>query len=195
MPYPVVLASSSPYRRTLVDRLAIPYEWSPANIDETPLPGESPRQLARRLSLEKARALAPAYPDHLIIGSDQVAASADTLLGKPGNFETAARQLRLVSGKSVNFYTSVTLLNSKTATFNTYTDTTRVYFRQLTDGEIRTYLEKEQPYDCAGSFKVEGLGIALFKRIDNSDPTALVGLPLIKLTAMLRDTGVDILQE
>jgi MAF protein len=147
------------------------------------------------LSLEKAQALTSAYCSHLIIGSDQVAAAGDTLLGKPGNIERAARQLRLASNNRIKFYTSVTLLNSKTGEFKTQTDITTVHFRDLTDNEIRAYLETEQPYDCAGSFKVEGLGIALFKRIDNSDPTALIGLPLIRLTTMLGDMGVRILNK
>jgi len=193
MPQPVVLASSSVYRQALLDRLQIPYLCRSPNIDESPLPGENPQQLSLRLSREKAYALASTFPQHLIIGSDQVAAIDDKLLGKPETLTVAAQQLRLASGNQVSFYTSVTLLNAETSAVNSHTDITRVYFRKLTDNDIQRYLEAEQPYDCAGSFKVEGLGITLFERIENSDPTALIGLPLIRLAAMLRTMGVSIL--
>lgn len=192
MSKPVLLASSSPYRRELLGRLGIACRWLAPDLDETPAPGEHPEQLGRRLAEMKARALASSNPGHLIIGSDQVAALGGNILNKPGDFERAAIQLHASSGKTVTFFTSLALLNSTSGHCQIATDITRVHFRQLNESEIHNYLHKEQPYDCAGSFKIEGMGIALFDKVESDDPTALIGLPLIKLCAMLRAEGISV---
>lgn len=188
----IVLASSSKYRRMLLDRLHLEYSCKAPSINETPFESEAPEDLCRRLATEKAHALAADYSHHWIIGSDQVAALGPKLLGKPGNMENAIAQLRACSGHSVCFYTAVHLMDSATGNGQTAVDTTTVKFRQLTDREIETYLQTEKPFDCAGSFKVEGLGITLFDRVDSRDPTALTGLPLIALTTMLRNWGLSL---
>lgn len=187
----IVLASTSKYRQQLLQRLQLAFISDKAETDETPLPGESSLQLSQRLALDKAANLAAKYPDHLIIGSDQCASIEGEFLSKPGDFATAFAQLSRCSEQSVDFHTSVCLFNSKNNTQQIATDITRVQFRQLNSAEIRRYLEIEQPYDCAGSFKCEGLGISLFQSIDNRDPNALIGLPLIELSRMLREEGIN----
>jgi MAF protein len=189
---PLVLASSSPYRRALLERLGLPHECASPDIDESPRQGEPPEQLAMRLSEAKARALMPRYPAHWIIGSDQVAVLPDdTILGKPGNHQRATEQLKQSSGKSVIFLTGLCLLDSASGQAVTRCIPYRVDFRNLSTTEIDSYLAAEQPWDCAGSFKMEGLGIALFRKMDGSDPNSLTGLPLIALTDLLRDWGLN----
>ena len=193
MNQPLILASTSIYRSELLGRLQIPFEIAAPDIDETSLPGESAKQVAWRLSREKARAVAIHYPDALIIGSDQVALLGEQQLGKPLTHENAVRQLRTMRGQSVNFYTALTLLNARNDDIQTEMAKNCVSFRNFSDDEIESYLRKEQPYHCAGSAKSEGLGIALISRMEGDDPTALVGLPLILLVSMLKKQGVLIL--
>lgn len=188
----IILASSSVYRRALLDRLHLQYSCDAPNIDETALAGELPQTLSRRLAEEKAQALANKYRHHWIIGSDQVAALGDRLLGKPGDLATATEQLSACAGNSVGFYTAVCLLDSSSGNRQVRIDTTTVNFRNLTATEIEDYLHIEQPFDCAGSFKVEGLGITLFEQVQSADPTALMGLPLIALSTMLRAWGLSL---
>lgn len=190
---PLVLASTSIYRSELLGRLKIPFQIVAPGIDETSLPGESAKQVAWRLSREKARAVAIHYPGALIIGSDQVALLGEEQLGKPLTHENAVRQLRTMRGHSVTFYTALTLLNARNDEIQTEMAKNCVSFRNFSDDDIESYLHKEQPYHCAGSSKSEGLGIALISRMDGEDPTALVGLPLIKLVSMLKKQGVLIL--
>ncbi len=190
----LVLASSSPYRRALLERLRVPFASAAPDIDESRRPGEAPRALVRRLAQEKAAALAPAWPDALVIGSDQVAVNAGQVLGKPGSHAAAVRQLRSASGRSVEFPTAVCVLDTASGQALVDVVTTTVVFRALDDAAIERYLAAEQPYDCAGSFKVEGLGIALFERVTSDDPTALTGLPLIRLCAMLAACGCAVLE-
>ena len=189
----LVLASLSPYRRQLLARLGQPFAWQAPNIDETAQVGEPPDRLVRRLALAKARALASTYADHLLIGSDQVAVNGGQTLGKPGDRGRAMAQLVAASGRTVQFVTSVCVLESRSGRHATEVVTCSVVFRQLSAAQIAAYVERETPFDCAGSFKAEGLGIALFERIVTTDPTALTGLPLIALTRMLADVGLDVL--
>ncbi len=189
----LVLASSSPYRRALLERLRLPFTSAAPAIDESPRPGEAPRALVRRLAREKAAALAADWPDALVIGSDQVAVNAGQVLGKPGSHAAAVRQLRAASGRSVEFLTAVCVLDTASGRSLIDVVTTTVVFRTLDDAAIERYLAAEQPYDCAGSFKVEGLGIALFERVTSDDPTALTGLPLIRLCGMLAACGCGVL--
>lgn len=190
---PLILASTSVYRRELLERLKIPFQIAAPDIDETSLPGESAKQVAWRLSREKARAVATHYPDALIIGSDQVALLGEEQLGKPLTHENAVRQLRAMRGHSIIFYTALTLLNARDDEIQTEIAINCVNFRNFSDDEIESYLRKEQPYHCAGSAKSEGLGIALISRMEGEDPTALIGLPLIQLVSMLKAQGVSIL--
>lgn len=187
----ILLASSSPYRRQLLARLGLPFEYASPDIDETQLGEEPPQTLVARLSEAKAKALAPTYEQHLIIGSDQVAAFKHTILGKPLNHTNAVQQLEQFSGKYVDFYTGLCLLNSHTGRIQVSVERCRVKFRPLPPAQIEHYLQSEKPYDCAGSFKSEGRGIALFESIETSDPNILIGLPLIKLTDMLINEGID----
>jgi len=187
----LVLASTSRYRRTLLARLGLPFEVAAPNVDETPLPGESPSHTALRLAEAKARAVAEQFPDSLIIGSDQVLLLEDEQLGKPGNFENAFKQLKKMQGKAMVFHTALCLLNSRSGQVQLRDIPTVIHLRALTDVQIESYLKKEQPYDCAGSARSEGLGIALIARYDTADPNALIGLPLIALTEMLGHEGVD----
>jgi MAF protein len=189
----LVLASSSPYRRALLEKLGLPFAADNPSIDETPLPGESPDALVQRLALAKATALAVKYPAHLIIGSDQVASLDGEILGKPGNFDNAARQLRVCSGRRVIFLTGLTLLDSRSGNATTVLEPFIVTFRCLSNQQIGNYLEREQPFDCAGSFKAEGLGIALFERMHGDDPNALIGLPLIQLITLLERAGMPVI--
>lgn len=182
----LVLASTSIYRSELLKRLQLPFETAAPNVDETPMPGESARDTSLRLAQEKARAVAASYPDALIIGSDQVALLEGQQLGKPLTHDNAVKQLRAMRGKTTTFYTALALLNSKTGNLQTEVAETHVTLRDLSDAEIEAYLYKEQPYQCAGSAKSEGLGIALMSRMSGDDPNALIGLPLILLCEMLR---------
>lgn len=189
----VVLGSTSRYRAELMQRLGIPFETAAPEVDETPLPGETPQQIARRLALAKARAVAARFPEAVVIGSDQVADLAGTALGKPGTHERAVAQLQAMRGKTVIFQTALAVVCQATGFESADLAAVRVVFRDLTDAEIEHYLRAEEPYDCAGSAKSEGLGIALLERIDNDDPTALVGLPLIRTCRLLRAAGVKLL--
>jgi septum formation protein len=186
----LVLASSSPYRRDLLARLGIPFEAISPDIDETPLPDESPETTAARLAEKKAAVLVARFPDALIIGSDQVVEVDGAALGKPLTHENALRQLRHCSGRTVVFQTALCLLDAATGGRQVAVATNRVRFRELSDDEIERYLRREQPYDCAGSAKVDALGIVLIEALEGDDPNALIGLPLILLVDMLRRTGV-----
>lgn len=197
MPHqPLLLASSSPYRRELLARLGLPFSWASPDIDESPKAGEAPGSLAVRLAESKARALSGKFPEHWIIGSDQVATLPDgTLLNKPGHHSRAREQLRASSGNSVTFLTGLALLDSGSGELQTRCEPFTVHFRALTDREIDAYLRKEEPYDCAGSFKMEGLGITLFRELSGQDPNSLIGLPLIALNKMLSNWGRNPLLE
>lgn len=186
----LVLASTSIYRRELLARLQIPFETASPDVDEAGLPGESPVATAERLSLAKAKAVAQTFPDALIIGSDQVAYLGEQCFGKPYTRERAVEQLRTMRGKTVIFHTGLCLYNSANGRVQLAGVPTEVGFRQLSEEEIGRYLDKEQPYHCAGSAKSEGLGIALLDHMRGDDPNALIGLPLIALCAMLRAEGV-----
>ncbi len=186
---PLLLASSSPYRRELLERLRLPFVCQAPDIDESQHPGESAIELVKRLSREKALALAGTWPGHLIIGSDQVAVLGQQILGKPHTFERAREQLTAASGASVSFLTGLTLLNSSTGQSQTDCVPFTVHMRDLTQEGIERYLHAEQPYDCAGSFKAEGLGVSLFRSTEGSDATSLIGLPLIRLIDMLIKEG------
>lgn len=190
---PLVLGSTSPYRRELLQRLQIPFEVAAPEVDETPLPQETPHALAARLALAKARAVARNFPRAVVIGSDQVADLNGLALGKPGNHERAVDQLRQMRGQSVIFQTAVAVVCLESGFEQTGLAAVRVKFRDLDDAEIENYLRAEQPYDCAGSAKSEGLGIALLESIDSDDPTALVGLPLIRTCHMIQAAGIDLL--
>ncbi|MDH1261518.1 Maf family protein [Pseudomonas sp. GD03944] len=189
---PLLLASSSPYRRELLGRLRLPFTWNSPDIDESRAPGEHPGDLVQRLAREKAQALAAAHPGHLIIGSDQVAVLGDEVLGKPHTFERAHAQLLAASGNSVTFLTGLALLDTRTGHCQVDCIPFTVHFRTLDSAQITRYLEAEQPYDCAGSFKAEGLGISLFRSTEGSDANSLIGLPLIRLVDMLHASGVQI---
>lgn len=187
----LLLASSSTYRRALLDRLGLAFACQSPDVDETRQPEEPPQSLVFRLAEMKARALSHEYQNHLIIGSDQVASVAGAVLGKPGTAARACEQLALLSGQTVHFYTGLALLNPATNNLQIAMDTTDVVFRELATKEIEAYVEREQPLDCAGAFKSEGLGVALFQRIATDDPAALIGLPLVKLCDMLRAEGLN----
>jgi MAF protein len=189
----LVLASTSPFRRALLEKLGPNFLTAAPDIDETGRHGETAEQLVTRLSLEKAKAVAAEHPDSLIIGSDQVALLGDIILGKPGDHERAVAQLKHASGKSVTFLTGLCLYNSKTGGHQVEVVPFVVHFRQLTHEQIENYLRKEQPYNCAGSFKSEALGIALFDRLEGDDPNTLIGLPLIRLVRMLEKEGISVL--
>ncbi|MCE1169837.1 Maf family protein [Azovibrio restrictus] len=190
---PLVLASTSPFRRELLSRLIADFQVADPRTDETPLPDETPEALALRLSEAKARAVAPGHPGALIIGSDQVAVCDGRIYGKPGNHERAVAQLQELRGRTVNFFTGLCLLDTRNNQAHVRGIPTLVTFRDLTDQEIAAYLEREPAYNCAGSAKSEGLGIALIARLEGSDPNALVGLPLIALCDLFRETGLRVL--
>lgn len=190
---PLVLGSTSPYRRALLERLRLPFDVAAPHVDETPHPGETPRALALRLALAKAHAVAQQHPQAVVIGSDQVADLQGMPLGKPGTHERAGLQLRQMSGQTVVFQTAVAVVCLASGFEQVELAPVSVRFHTLDDAEIEAYLQAEQPYDCAGSAKSEGLGIALLAAIDNDDPTALVGLPLIRTCNMLRAAGVKLL--
>ena len=189
----VVLGSTSRYRRELLERLRLPFEVAAPEVDETPLPGEAPAALATRLALAKAHAVAARFPEAVVIGSDQVADLNGQPLGKPGTHERATAQLRQMRGQTVVFQTALAVVCLASGFAQADLAPVRVRFRALGDDEIEHYLRAEQPYDCAGSAKSEGLGIALLEAIDSDDPTALVGLPLIRTARMLRAAGVRLL--
>ena len=186
---PLVLGSTSRYRRELLSRLRLAFDVAAPDVDETPLPGEAPRALALRLALAKARDVAARHPQAIVIGSDQVADLAGRPLGKPGTHERAVAQLRAMSGQTVVFQTALSVVCVATGFEQTDLAAVEVRFRTLNEGEIERYLRAEQPYDCAGSAKSEGLGIALLEAIHNDDPSALVGLPLIRTARLLRAAG------
>ena len=190
---PLVLASTSPFRRALLERLGISFTTAAPETDESPRQGETPQQLVVRLAEDKARAVAALHPKALIIGSDQVACLKGRVMGKPGNRERAIEQLSRASGKTVVFYTGLCLLNARTNQARVLCEPFRAHFRPLSKSQIASYLDRERPYNCAGSFKSEGLGIALFERLEGDDPSALIGLPLIRLIRMLEAEGVDVL--
>jgi septum formation protein len=189
---PLVLGSTSVYRRELLSRLRLPFAVEPPHVDETPRSGEAPAELARRLAAAKAAAVAHRHPEAIVIGSDQVADLDGEPLGKPGNHANALAQLRRMSGRTVIFQTALSVVCEATGFAEHDLAPVRVRFRTLGDAEIEAYLRAEQPYDCAGSAKSEGMGIALLEAIDSDDPTALVGLPLIRTCRMLRNAGVRV---
>jgi septum formation protein len=189
----LILGSTSVYRRELLSRLRIPFSVESPHVDEAALPGETPAILAQRLALAKAQAVAARFPEAIVIGSDQVADLEGTALGKPGVHARAVLQLRQMSGKVVVFQTAIAVVCLASGFSQQALAPVKVKFRELSDAEIENYLQAEQPYDCAGSAKSEGLGIALLERIDNDDPTALVGLPLIRTATLLRAAGFDLL--
>ncbi|ORU91008.1 MAG: septum formation inhibitor Maf [Cycloclasticus sp. symbiont of Poecilosclerida sp. N] len=190
----LVLASSSPFRKQLLAKIYPQFDTASADIDESQRDGETPLALSKRLAFEKASALAGTYPNHLIIGSDQVAMLGDTQLTKPGCFENSVKQLTLSSGKTIVFYTSICVLNTSKNTSVSDVDTCKVYMRELSTNEIENYVSRDKPYGCAAAFKSECLGISLFKKIEGDDPNALIGLPLIKLANILSEMGYSSLE-
>ena len=190
---PLILGSTSKYRRELLQRLRVPFDVVSPEVDETPHPNEAPRDLAMRLALAKAQAVAAQHPNAIVIGSDQVADLDGEPLGKPGTHERAMLQLQKMRGQTVVFQTAVSVVCQASGFADTELAQIKVRFRDLSDAEIEAYLRAEEPYDCAGSAKSEGLGIALLDAIDNDDPTALIGLPMIRTARLLRAAGVDLL--
>ena len=191
-PATLVLASTSRYRRELLARLDIPFEVAAPEVDEAPMAREAPPDLAVRLARQKARAVTHAWPDALIIGSDQVAVVDDVILDKPGNFDRAVAQLKRMRGRAVQFHTALCLLNSRTTREQTALVPVTVHMREYTDVQIERYLRAEEPYDCAGSARIEALGITLVEKLTGDDPNALIGLPLIALCNMLRNEGWEL---
>lgn len=189
----LILGSTSRYRRELLQRLRVPFDVVSPDVDETPLPGEAPQALATRLALAKAKAVAALHPNAVVIGSDQVADLNGEPLGKPGTHERAVVQLQRMRGQTVIFQTAVSVVCQASGFEQTELAQIKVRFRELSDAEIEAYLRAEEPYDCAGSAKSEGLGIALLDAIDNDDPTALIGLPMIRTARLLRAAGIELL--
>ena len=189
----LVLGSTSPFRKILLEKLNIPFECAKPDIDETAFDNEPPIALVERLAIEKAKEVAKQYPDALIIGSDQVALCGSEILGKPHNFDNAVKQLTKFSGQCITFYTGLCVYDSKNEKTTSLIEPFHVHFNKLTQDEIVNYLHAEQPYNCAGSFKSEGLGICLFEKLEGDDPNSLIGLPLIKLVNMLKEHGLDVL--
>ena len=190
----LVLGSSSPFRKDLLERLMVPFETANPDIDESPLDNESPIELVERLAIEKAKAVAKDYPAALVIGSDQVALHGDEIVGKPHTHERAIEQLKTASGNEIKLYTGLALLNSETGSLQSEVIPFTVHFKTLSEQVIESYLRKEKPYNCAGSVKSEGLGIALLERFEGDDPNALIGLPLIRLVAMLENEGFQLFE-
>jgi len=186
----IILASTSVFRRALLEKLDLEFSTDSPDIDESPIDGETAEQLVLRLSESKAACIAAKHSQGLVIGSDQVACIDGEILGKPGNFDNAMQQLLKASGKSVDFYTGLCLFNAQSGQKQTLVDVFKVHFRNLSDEQISRYLKKEEPYNCAGSFKSEGYGISLFERLEGDDPNALIGLPLIKLIQLFEKEGV-----
>jgi MAF protein len=193
MPQKLVLASTSPFRKSLLNKLQLEFSTANPHVIEDELPGETAIQLVERLAIAKAQAVANDFDDALIIGSDQVCLNNGKILGKPGNFDNAFQQLKAASGQHVTFYTGLALINSKTGKTQSLVEPYEVYFRVLSDQMITNYLNKEQPYNCAGSFKSEGFGISLFSHFEGKDPNSLIGLPLISLIDLLEKEGVSVL--
>ncbi|MBB1271972.1 MULTISPECIES: nucleoside triphosphate pyrophosphatase [Psychromonas] len=193
MPQKLVLASTSPFRKELLTKLHLDFSTANPHVNEEELPGETAIQLVERLAIAKAQAVVSEFPDALIIGSDQVCLNDGKILGKPGNFENAFKQLKAASGQHVTFYTGLAVVNSKTGQVHSLVEPFDVYFRDLSDAMITNYLNKEQPYNCAGSFKSEGFGISLFSRFEGKDPNSLIGLPLISLIELLEKEGFSVL--
>jgi MAF protein len=191
----LILGSTSPFRKEILAKLNLPFECAKPDIDETALNNEAPVALVERLAIEKAKTVALEHPDALIIGSDQVALCDGEILGKPHNFENAVKQLQKFSNKTVAFYTGLCVYDSGLDFTTALIEPFLVHFNELSLSEIENYLHAEEPYNCAGSFKSEGLGICLFKKLEGDDPNSLIGLPLIKLTALLKQHGVDVLAE
>ena len=189
----LILASTSRYRKTLLERLRLPFEVVAPDVDEAARAGETPADLASRLAVEKANAVAARFPHAVVIGSDQVAELDGVAIGKPGAHGAAVAQLRRLSGRAVVFHTAVAVTCQASGFQRAGSTPVRVRFRSLGEAEIETYLRAEQPYDCAGSAKAEGLGIALLEAVESDDPTALIGLPLIRTIALLRQAGIDVL--
>ncbi len=189
----LILGSSSPFRAEILGKLNLPFSTASPDIDETPYEGESPIALVERLSRQKAMAIAESHPDALIIGSDQVAVIGNQILGKPGDHQTARQQLAMSSGKTVRFLTGLALYNAQDGKMQSLVAPFDVTFRMLNEDDIEHYLLAEQPYNCSGSFKSEGLGICLFERLNGDDPNTLIGLPLIQLTKLLKNVGIDVL--
>ncbi len=188
----LILGSTSPFRKELLNKLGLSFGTDAPDIDETMRAGEQPQALVQRLAMEKAQAVAQRHSNALIIGSDQVACIANDILGKPGNRERAIAQLTQAAGKRVSFYTGLCLLNSDSEESQVVCEPFHVHFRPLSQEQIERYLDAEEPYNCAGSFKSEGLGISLFERLEGDDPNSLIGLPLIRLIAMLEHEGVSV---
>ncbi len=193
MKQPLILASSSPYRKELLNRLGLPFETVSPKVDESPLAKESPQDTALRLAQIKARKIAETHPQALIIGCDQVATLEGMQLGKPGNHENATKQLRMMQGRTVIFHSALCLYNTKTLNMQAEVVPYEVAFRKLSDEQIERYLLTEEPYNCAGSAKSEGLGIALISSMNGTDPNALIGLPLIKLITMLKNENLNVI--
>ena len=191
----IVLASSSPYRRELLSRLGIPFDTLAPGVDESPMDGEAPRTMVARLARLKARSVASLRPRALIVGSDQVAVLDNRIMGKPGSHDANVRQLRLAGGRRVRFLTGIALLNAASGEMQCEVVEYGVHFRSLDETQAEAYVRAEKPYECAGGFRAEGLGVALFQRMEGEDPSALIGLPLIALVSMLRREGVDPLVE
>ena len=189
----LVLASTSPFRKSVLEKLGLPFDCHAPEVDEAPQPHETPAQLVERLSIAKAQAVATHLQQGLVIGSDQVAVIDDEILGKPGNHENAVAQLERASGKTVTFLTGLALVNAESGAIQAEVVPFKVVFRQLTQPQIVNYLNAEQPYNCAGSFKSEGLGIVLFERLEGDDPNTLIGLPLIRLIRMLEKEGMTVI--
>jgi MAF protein len=191
----IILASTSPFRKTLLEKLNLPFICAKPNIDETAKLNETAVELVERLAIEKAKAVANEFPNALIIGSDQVALSEGNILGKPHNFENGLKQLSSFSDKAVEFHTGLCVYNSSTGKSISLVELFTVHFKALSIQEISAYLNAEEPYNCAGSFKSEGLGICLFKKLEGDDPNTLIGLPLIRLVSLLKLQGLDVLKE
>lgn len=191
----LVLGSTSPFRKTILEKLNLPFKCAKPNIDESALNGESPQTLVERLAVEKAQAVASDFPNALIIGSDQVAVCDGEILGKPHHFDNAVKQLKKFSNKKVTFYTGLCVFNSESNEVKSLVEPFNVHFNALSDSDIEHYLHAETPYNCAGSFKSEGLGICLFNKLEGDDPNTLIGLPLIKLVELLKQHGLNVLEE
>lgn len=189
----LILASTSPFRKELLEKLNLVFDTAKPDVDETALPEETAIALVERLAIAKAQAIAPEFSDALIIGSDQVCVNQGQILGKPGNVANAFQQLKAASGKRITFYTGLALLNTRTGTVQSLVEPYAVQFRVLSDQMINSYLEKEQPFNCAGSFKSEGYGIALFESLEGKDPNSLIGLPLISLIKMLEKENFTVI--
>ena len=191
----LVLGSTSPFRKNILEKLNLPFDCAKPDIDESALPNETPQALVERLAIEKAKAVAPQFTDALIIGSDQVAVCDGEILGKPHNFDNGVKQLSKFSNKSVTFYTGLCVFDTTNNKALSLVEPFVVHFNPLSSEEIANYLTAEQPYNCAGSFKSEGLGICLFERLEGDDPNTLIGLPLIKLVTLLKTHGLDVLAQ